>query len=66
MVEKRAERKEQEEQRATRKTEKDAQHTHEVRITGNDVRSLTEKLVAANAPSKNSVVSGISGVDIKI
>ena len=66
LVEKRAERKEQEEQRATRKTEKDAQHTHEVRITGNDVRSLTEKLVAANAPSKNSVVSGITGVDIKI
>ncbi|MBD5503923.1 MAG: hypothetical protein HDR09_09325 [Lachnospiraceae bacterium] len=66
LVEKRAERKEQEEQRATRKTEKDAQHTHEVRITGNDVRSLTEKLVAANAPSNNSAVSGITGVDIKI
>ena len=65
-AEKRAERKEQEEQRATRKTVKDAQHTHEVRITGNDVRSLTEKLVAANAPSKNSAVSGITGVDIKI
>ena len=54
------------EQRETRKTEKDTLHTHEVRITGNDVQSLTEKLVSANAPSKNSPVSGITGVDIKI
>ena len=66
MAEKRAERKEQEEQKKTRKTEKDTQHMHEVRITGNDVRSLTEKLVAANAPSNNSAVTGITGVDIKI
>ncbi|MDE7429856.1 MAG: hypothetical protein K2N00_11465 [Lachnospiraceae bacterium] len=47
-------------------TEKDTLHTHEVRITGNDVRSLTEKLVAVNAPANNSSVSGIIGVDIKI
>lgn len=69
-AEKRAGRKEQEEQlaeqRETRKTEKDTLHTHEVRIIGNDVQSLTEKLVSANAPSKNSPVSGITGVDIKI
>lgn len=66
VAEKRAERKEQEEQRKTRKTEKETLHTHEVRITGNDVQGLTEKLVAANAHSKNSAVSGTIGVDIKI
>lgn len=48
------------------KTEKETLHTHEVRITGNDVQSLTEKLVAASAPSKSSALSGITGVDIKI
>lgn len=48
------------------KTEKETLHTHEVRIAGNDVQSLTEKLVAANTPSKNSAVSGTTGVDIKI
>ena len=70
MAEKRAGKKEQEEQlaeqREARKTEKGTLHTHEVRITGNDVQSLTEKLVAANEHSKNSAVSGITGVDIKI
>ena len=70
VAEKKAERKEREEQlaeqRETRKTEKEALHTHEVKITGNDVQSLTEKLVAANAPSKNSAVSGMVGVDIKV
>lgn len=70
VAEKRAEKKEREEQlaeqRETRKTEKGTLHTHEVRITGNDVQSLTEKLVAANEHSKNSAVSGITGVDIKI
>ncbi len=69
-AEKRAEKKEQEEQlaeqRETGKTEKDTLHTHEARITGNDVQSLTEKLVAANTLSKNSAVSGTTGVDIKI
>lgn len=48
------------------KTEKETLHTHEVRIAGNDVQSLTEKLVEANTPSKNSTVSGTTGVDIKI
>lgn len=70
VAEKRAKRKEQEEklaeQREKGKTEKGTTHTHEVKITGNDVQSLTEKLVAANAPSKNSAVSGTAGVDIKI
>ena len=69
-AEKRAERKEQEEQLAEQrekgKTEKETLHTHEVRITGNDVQSLTEKLVVANASSKNSAVSGTTGLDIKI
>ena len=69
-AEKRAEKKEREEQLAEQrekgKTKKDTLHTHEVRITGNDVQSLTEKLVAANAPFKNSAVSGTTGVDIKI
>ena len=48
------------------KAEKETLHTHEVKITGYDVQSLTEKLVAANAPSKNSATSGTTGVDIKI
>lgn len=70
MAEKKAEKKEQEEQlaeqREKRGIEKETLHTHEVRIAGNDVQSLTEKLVEANAPSKNSTVSGTTGVDIKI
>lgn len=70
LAEKKADKKEQEEQlaeqRETRGTEKETLQTHEVRIAGNDVQSLTEKLVAANAPSKNSTVSGTTGVDIKI
>jgi len=48
------------------KIEKETLHTHEVRIARNDVQSLTEKLAAANAPSKNSTVLGTIGVDIKI
>lgn len=47
-----------------KKTEKGTLHTHEVMITGNDVQSLTEKLAAANVPSKNSAMSGTTGVDI--
>lgn len=70
MAEKKAEKKEQEEQLAERRetqgTEKKTLHMHEVRIAGNDVQSLTEKLVSANAPSKNFTVSGTTGVDIKI
>lgn len=70
VAEKRAGKKEQEEQlaeqREARKTEKGTLHTHEVRITGNDVQSLTEKLVMANTPSKNFAVSGTTGIDIKI
>ncbi len=55
------EKKEQEEQlaekRETRKKEKDILHTHEVRIIGNDVQGLAEKLLAVSALSKNSAVS---------
>lgn len=70
MAEKKAEKKEQEEkiaeQREKAKTEKKTLQMREAKIAGNDVQTLTEKLVAANAPSKNSALSGITGVDIKI
>lgn len=44
-------------QRIILRKEKDILHTHEVRIAGNDVQRLTEKLLAVNALSKNSAVS---------
>ena len=70
LAEKRAEKKEREKQlaelREKRKTEKETLHTHEAKITGNDVQSLTEKLVEAKASSNNSAVSGTIGVDIKV
>ena len=70
MAEKKAEKREQEEklaeQRKKGKTEKKILQMREAKIAGNDVHNLTEKLVAANAPSKNSAVSGTTGLDIKI
>lgn len=48
------------------KAENETLHAYEVRIVGNDVQSLAEKLIAANSPSQNFAVSGVTGVDIKI
>lgn len=70
MAEKKAEKKEQEEkiaeQREARKAEKKTLQMREAKIAGNDVQSLTEKLVAAKASSNNSTVLGATGLDIKI
>ncbi|MCM1050218.1 MAG: DUF6033 family protein [Clostridiales bacterium] len=70
LAEKKAEKKEQEEklteQREKEKTEKKTLQMREAKIAGNDVKTLTEKLVVTNATSSNSAVSGTIGVDIKI
>lgn len=41
------------------KKEKETSHTHEVRIAGNDVKSLTEKLVEASAKQQMMVGSNL-------